>query len=116
MEKLLRQAHGFGFREALVSNIGHILFAKSLGFAVRGDYGLNIYNSQTLKVFKEIGLKSATLSFEMRLEQIRDISKTLQSEILEMCIRDRACAEQILFVNGAGLHGWDDVFVYILIR
>lgn len=79
--ELLEKAKSFGVSEAVVGNIGHIPYAMSLGFKVRGDFGLNIYNSQSLKVFEELGLLSATLSFEMRLEQIRDISKTMNTEI-----------------------------------
>ena len=79
--KLLEKAREMGVTQALVGNIGHIPYAMSLGFKVRGDFGLNIYNSQTLGVFKELGLLSAMLSFEMRLEQIRDISKSMDTEI-----------------------------------
>ncbi len=107
VEKMLRHARGFGFRDVLVSNIGHILFAKGLGFNVRGDYGLNIYNSQTLKVFKEIGLKSATLSFEMRLEQIRDISKTMDSEIIVYGRLPLMVTENCIIKSGTGVCSCD---------
>lgn len=82
VEELLDSVKKLGVQEVLVGNIGHIQFAKGLGFEVRGDFGLNIYNSQTLKVFKDLGLKSAALSFELRLEQIRDISKSIHSELI----------------------------------
>ncbi len=68
--------------DALVGNIGHILFAKNLGFNVRGDFGLNIYNSESLRAVRELGLSSVTLSFELRLSQIRDIRKCADTEIL----------------------------------
>jgi putative protease len=79
---LLIIARHLGIKEALVGNIGMIQFAKSMGFAVRGDFGLNVYNSQTLKVLKDLGLLSATLSFELRIEQIRDLSKSIDAEII----------------------------------
>jgi putative protease len=79
---LLGAARDLGVREALIGNVGHLQFVKALGFEARGDFGLNIYNSQSLKVLKDLGLLSATLSFELRVEQIRDISKTLDTELI----------------------------------
>ena len=49
---------------------------------VRGDFGLNLYNSGAVNAVREMALSSATLSFEMTLPQIRDISKAVPSEIL----------------------------------
>lgn len=80
--RLLEHARAIGASEALVGNIGHLLFAREHGLALRGDYGLNIFNSESLMVLKELGLSSATLSFELRLQQIRDISKCIDTEII----------------------------------
>jgi putative protease len=49
---------------------------------VRGDFGLNIYNSYSLQVARDLGLISQALSFELRLEQIRDISKVIDTGII----------------------------------
>ena len=78
----LKTALDLGIREALIGNIGHLQFAKGLGFEARGDFGLNVYNSQTLKVLKDLGLLSAALSFELRVEQIRDVSKAIDTELI----------------------------------
>ena len=78
----LRTVKQMGVREVLVGNLGLLLPARELGFEVRGDYGLNIYNSRAMRMAKELELKSATLSFEMTLPQIRDVSKDVPCEIL----------------------------------
>ena len=80
--RLLQSARELGATEALVGNIGHLLFAREHGLTLRGDYGLNVFNSESLQVLKELGLSSATLSFELRLQQIRDISKCIDTEII----------------------------------
>ena len=49
---------------------------------IHGDYGLNIYNSGSVNVLKKLELASATLSFEMTMPQIRDVSKLIPCEIL----------------------------------
>ena len=79
---MLRRASGMGIGEALVGNLGQIQFARSHGFAVRGDFGLNIFNSHAMQVVRDLGLISQTLSFELRLEQIRDIAKLIPAELI----------------------------------
>jgi len=79
---LLSRAMLLGVTDALVGNLGHIQFARSLGFTVRGDFGLNIFNSETLNVLRNLGLKSAALSFELQLSEIRELSKPIDTELI----------------------------------
>ena len=79
---LLTRATVAGVNDALVGNLGHIQFARSHGVNVRGDFGLNVFNSETLNVLSNLGLKSAALSFELRLTEIRDLSKPIDTEII----------------------------------
>lgn len=79
---LLQEVHEMGIREALVGNLGHLQYVKGLGFEARGDFGLNVFNSQSLKTVKDLGLISATLSFEMRMEAVRDLSKAINTELI----------------------------------
>ncbi len=78
----LKKLAGWGIGEALVGNIGHVALAKQAGMAVRGDFGLNAFNSRTLEVLRRAGLLSATASFELRLSQIRDLKKPLDTEAI----------------------------------
>ena len=82
MQTLLKGLAEKGIGEALCSNLGHIFLAKSCGMKVRGDFGLNLFNSQSAQVLKEAGLLSATASFELRLSQIKDLRKPLDLEII----------------------------------
>jgi len=79
---MLSRAKAMGVSDALVGNIGHIQFAKSHGMSVRGDFSLNVYNSETLYALQKLGLKSATLSFELRLAEIRGMSKPIDTELI----------------------------------
>ena len=78
----MRTVREMGVRDALVGNLGLLGPAREAGFQLRGDYGLNLYNSGSVNLMRELKLKSATLSFEMTLPQIRDISKAVPCEIL----------------------------------
>ena len=70
-----------GVRQVLVGNLGLVLPAREAGMQVRGDFGLNLYNSGAVGAMRELELRSATLSFEMTLPQIRDVSKAVPCEI-----------------------------------
>ncbi len=71
-----------GVREVLVGNIGLLLTARECGMRARGDFGLNLYNSGAVYAARELELRSACLSFEMTLPQIRDVGKAVPCEIL----------------------------------
>ncbi len=78
----LERLFDYGVNEALVGNLGHAMLAKSVGMQVRGDFGLNVFNSLTMEMIKQAGFLSATASFELRIAQIRDLSKTIDTEMI----------------------------------
>lgn len=78
----LRTAYEMGVRQVLAGNLGQLHIARAAGFAVRGDFGLNIVNSRAMRYLREQGLDSQLLSFELTLPQIRDISKAVPAELL----------------------------------
>lgn len=80
--KTLQALRAQGVREALVGNLGFVAPVRELGFTIRGDFGLELYNAQALKESKRLGLRSVTLSFELKLAQIRDLSKALDTELI----------------------------------
>ena len=71
-----------GVKEVLVGNLGLLTVARDCRMRVRGDFSLNLYNSVAVNVAREMELTSATLSFEMTLPQIRDVSKAVPTELL----------------------------------
>ena len=71
-----------GVNEALVGNLGHAMLAKKAGMKLRGDFGLNTFNALSMEVIRQAGFISATASFELRLSQIRDMIKPLDTELI----------------------------------
>lgn len=71
-----------GIREVLIGNVGLLLPVRECGMHARGDFGLNLYNSRAVNFARDMQLRSACLSFEMTLPQIRDVSKAVPCEIL----------------------------------
>ena len=82
LNQQLARVRDWGVREVLVGNIGLIRPMLDQGFAVRGDFGLNVYNSVAVNSLWRMGMASVTLSMEMTMPQIRDVSKAAACELL----------------------------------
>lgn len=78
MEKL-RDIH---ISRVLVGSLQQALPFRLNDFEVRADFSANIYNSQTLKIAKDLGILSAGISFELELSDIKDLSKCMDTELL----------------------------------
>ena len=82
LREQLRTAKERGVECAVLGNLGHFALVRGLDMELRGDFGLNVFNSAALRFLQEQGLSSATLSFELRHEQLRDISKCIPCEAI----------------------------------
>ncbi len=82
LREQLRAARERGVETAVLGNLGHFALVRGLDMELRGDFGLNVFNSAALRFLKEQGLESATLSFELRHEQLRDIAKCIPCEAI----------------------------------
>ncbi len=65
-----------------IGNLGHLPIVRGLERTLRGDFGLNIFNSRALLFWQGQGLSSATVSFELRWQQVRDLRKYLPCEAI----------------------------------
>ena len=109
LEKELTALRELGIKEALAGTWGMVRRSRQLGFAVRGDYGLGVYNSQTMKELKRLGLVGATVSFEMKFPQIRDISKTVPTEFIAYGRLPLMITENCIIYNHCGRHTCNNV-------
>ena len=66
----------------VAGNLGHLPIVEGLPLEVRGDFGLNVFNSRSLLFLQKLGLDSATVSFELRHQQVRDLNKYLPCEAI----------------------------------
>lgn len=69
-------------KSAAIGNLGHLPIVNGLNLSLRGDFGLNIFNSRALLLWRELGLESATVSFELRHQQVRELKKYLPCEAI----------------------------------
>ena len=104
LDEDLEKLRDMGVTEVLAGTLGMARHAADLGFRVRGDYGLGLYNSQTMKELKRLGLISATASFEMKLPQVRDLSKGLDVELIGYGRLPLMITENCIIHNHDGQH------------
>ena len=98
----LKTLRDLGIRDVLVGNIGLLLPARNAKMRIHGDFGLNIYNSRSMDVARDLQLASACLSFEMTMPQIRDLSKAVPSEIIAYGRLPLMVTEHCLVRNKSG--------------
>ena len=82
LRRQLETCREMGVADAYVGNLGLVSLCRELDFALRGDFGLNVFNSQSAKEYKRLGFQSLTASFELKFAQIRDLSKAVDTEII----------------------------------
>ena len=94
--------HDMGIRDVLVGNLGLLIPARDAKMRIHGDFGLNIFNSASMNVLRDLQLASATLSFEMTLPQIRDVSKGVNAELIVYGRLPLMVTEHCLMKNRTG--------------
>ena len=98
----LNDLRALGLKDVLVGNLGLLIPAREAGFRIHGDFGLNIYNSGSMNVARSLELASATVSFEMTLPQIRDLSKAVDAEMIVYGRLPLMVTEHCLIKNKTG--------------
>ena len=71
-----------GIDAVAVGNLGHLPIVAGLGLEIRGDFGMNVFNSRALSFMKDNGIAAATVSFELRHQQVRDLKKYIPCEAI----------------------------------
>ena len=93
-----------GIGQALVGNLGQVEPVRSMGFDLRGDFGLQVFNSQAVKEYKRMGFRSLTASFELKLAQIRDLAKAVDVEMIAYGRLPLMITENCIIHNQFGRH------------
>lgn len=69
LAKTLATLKSAGLEEVLAENCGAVYLAREMGFTVHGGALLNILNSTSLSEYGALGLRDATVSFEMPMKE-----------------------------------------------
>ena len=98
----LQRLFDYGVNEALVGNLGHVMLAREAGMKLRADFGMNAFNSYTMEMLSQMGFLSATASFELRLSQIKDMAKPLDTELIIYGRLPLMVSEQCIIKESSG--------------
>ena len=102
LKQAMVDVKALGVREVLVGNLGLLVPAQECDMGIRGDFSLNLYNSGSMNTARQMELLSAAVSFEMKLAQIRDVSKAVPSELLGYGRMPLMVTENCLFRGKTG--------------
>ncbi len=94
-----------------VNNLGHLPIVEGLGLEVRGDFGMNVFNSRALLFLREQGLQSATVSFELRHQQLRGLRKYLPCEAIVYGRLPLMVMENCVIHNNVGCNCQNDNYL-----
>ena len=78
----LKKAKECGFSEALCGNLSAFTLCKQAGLVSIADFGMNIYNSDSLAAVSDIGASAAVLSFENSMDAINMFGTQLPRGII----------------------------------
>lgn len=82
LEEKLEKLKSLGITTLSTENIGGIYLAKKHGFKIHCGHGLNILNSLSLKSLEELGVGSATVSFELDAKSIENLGGSVERGII----------------------------------
>ncbi len=94
-----------------VNNLGHLPIVDGLDLEIRGDFGMNVFNSRAVLFLREQKLSAATVSFELRHSQIRDLRKYLPCEAIVYGRLPLMVMENCVISNNAGCNCQNDNFL-----
>ncbi len=100
--RALLQRHRQKLSAVAIGNLGHLPITEGLGLPLWGDLGLNLFNSESLLFWKELGLEAAAVSMELRWQQLRDLRKVLPCEAVVYGRLPLMITENCLVQNGTG--------------
>ncbi len=73
VEKYLIKAKNAGITVAYCSTIDAVALAKKHGFEIHSGFSMNVFNSRSVEVLEELGVKDITLSPELTLKKAATI-------------------------------------------
>ena len=101
-----------GLDAVAVGNLGHLPVVKDLPLEVRGDFGLNVFNSRSLLFLRDQGLAAAAVSFELHHAQIRDLKKYLPCEAIVYGRLPLMITENCVIKNNVGCRCGEENALY----
>lgn len=78
----LKKARQNGVSAAFCGNLAAFKWAKEAGLTPIADFGMNVYNTESLNTLEIIGAKAAVASFELSISQINHLSGNIPKGVI----------------------------------
>ncbi len=82
---LLEKLKNYGVQKIVCSNLGALQLAIEKGFEVMGGFGLNIFNSYSVKSLADIGVFDVVLSPELSFREIGGVTPDKKGGLFAFC-------------------------------
>ncbi len=82
VEKRLQMFKNLGIKVAYCSTLDAVAIARRLGFEIHTGFSMNVFNSVSVKVLEQLGVKEITLSPELTLDKIEKIRSDAKCGII----------------------------------
>lgn len=79
---LLKQ---FNLKSAVCHTLSAVRLATEQGFTIMGGFGLNIFNTHSLKTAEELNIFRCVISPELSINEIKSLGDTEKSSLYSMC-------------------------------
>lgn len=82
VQKKLEALYRAGVRTARCASLAAAALARKYGFALQGDFGLNVFNSASCIQLQQLGFTSTTVSFELTARQAGAFKSPIATEVI----------------------------------
>ncbi len=82
VKNLMKNLKNSGIDEFLCSDLSTIEICNSIGAKAQGAYSLNVTNDESLAFYKNLGLSSVELSFELNERELKSVSGDIDKALM----------------------------------
>ena len=78
----MKECMAAGLRDFYVGNLGGLALCRELGVSAHGGFSMNVFNTESVNAFEQLGLCDTELSFELTKEEIGGIGGGMPRGVL----------------------------------
>lgn len=83
--KLLNELMQMGVNHAICHTLSSVQLATEQGFEIMGGFGLNLFNSHSLKTAENLNIFKAVISPELSIGEIKNLGDTEKASLYSIC-------------------------------
>ena len=82
VKEALEKLNKLGISDVYCNNIGAVALAREMDFTLHGGFALNIFNTESIRFYNELGVLDTELSLELTAAQINKLGGSMKRGII----------------------------------